>query len=300
MKFFNVSLLGIVTLVMISASVVAWSADEDLPPPMDGTNPGEIESPPPQEDPDDALPTPTLGEDGESLPDSWAGPQEQDKYKVNRQAPTDQVYLPQPTNSDAVYYAPLGNNPTYSRDELDINDWRLGMENRPVFSLHGGAAMFNYPNVAVQENREALTVGTSFRVFNIAQTVFLHAYGSYSWVNVGPVGPFPRVKDVVLHYGGLLEIGVGRRFSIFGSLLRRSHTLSADRLEGAQFESIDAYTNIIANEGWKFGVGAQYDFYVIPHASVGVRGHVEVDMFLVALTMAIEPRPRKRLTFNFD
>jgi hypothetical protein len=114
------------------------------------------------------------------------------------------------------------------------------------------------------------------------------------------VGPFPEVKDNITHFGGLLEVGVGRRFSLFGSLLRRGHTLSSDRIEGGQFESIDAFTNIISNEGWKFGVGAQYDFYVIPHGSLGIRGHVEVDMALVALTMALEPQPRKRMKFGFD
>jgi hypothetical protein len=300
MKFTNVSLLGIVTLLMLFVSVAAWSADEDLPPPLDGVNQEELENPPAQEDLDDALPTPTLGSDEENLPDSWAGPQEQDKYKVNNQAPNDQVYLPQAANQDSVYYAPLGNNPTYSRDEIDRNDWRMGMENRPMFSLHAGGAVFSYPSTAVQENREAITVGASVRVFNLAQTVFLHAYGSYSWVGVGPVGPFPNVKDTVLHLGGLLEVGVGRRVSIFGSLLRRAHTLSADTIPEGQFQTIDSFTNIITNEGWKIGVGAQYDFYVIPHGSIGIRGHLEQDMLLIALTMALEPQPKRRMTLNFD
>ena len=73
-------------------------------------------------------------------------------------------------------------------------------------------------------------MGASIRVWDLGQTIFLHFYGSFTWVNLGGVGPFTEVKDAILHYGPMIELGIGRRLSLFGSILRRNHNFkgSAD------------------------------------------------------------------------
>jgi hypothetical protein len=293
MKFFRfASFLPVATLMIALAAGLASAADDDLPEPTDGGD--EAVSAPA---PEDALPDPSLGEGVDSLPQPGVDAQsENPKNVVNKPLESDDIFLPTPTAQESINYAPLG-SPVSNRTVSD--DWRVGMERRPLVSLHGGVAIYNYPSEAVEANRNGPTVGGSVRIFDIAQTIFLHAYGSVGWVKLGGVGPFTDVKDTVIHLGGLLEVGIGRRLSLFGSLLKRGHTLKSGPDASLQFGTVERYTDLI-NEGWKLGIGAQYDFYVIPHGSIGIRGHIEQDMGLVALTMAMEPRPRKKLSLNFS
>lgn len=300
MKFLRfASLLWTVTILSSVLAVSSAQADDlDLPPPNSGLE-EEIpySPPPPQDDLDEEnLPSPSLGDD--NLPEPGLDLQRQsNRNQVNPADERDDIFLPTPMVRDNVNYAPLG-SPVTNRS-VNTNDWRYGMETRPIFSLHAGAGVFSYPSDAVQTSRSGPTVGASIRLINIAQTVFLHAYGSYSWPRLGPVGPFAEVTDTVQHLGAMIEVGIGRRLSLFGSLLRRNHTLKATGDTSGSFGSINNYSEL-TNEGWKLGVGIQYDFYVIPHGSIGVRGHIEQDMGLVALTMALEPKPRKRLSLNFQ
>ena len=48
----------------------------------------------------------------------------------------------------------------------------------------------------------------------------------------------------------------------------------------------------------KLGFGGQYDFYVIPHGSLGLRGYIEQDYAYIGLTMSMEPAPRKRASLS--
>ncbi len=295
-----VSLVGILALLWIAAGNA--QGEDELPPPEGMTEEVPF-NPPPQEEGD--LPDPSLGEE-DALPEPQGGLAEKEQNKVNPMPLEDEVFLPPPEAQDNTSnFVPLASAPTY--ENSTEADWRAAMNRRPTFSLHGGAGIFNYGSNLIAPNIRGTTLGASVRLFDFAQTVFLHAYGSYSWVNLSTVAQFPNVKDKILHYGGLLEVGIGRRISLFGSLLYRNHTLRSDTrpgmdglepwtLDDLQKDSNQSFTS----DGWKLGIGAQYDFYVVPHGSIGIRGHVEPDMMLVALTMALEPKPRKRLSLNFD
>lgn len=296
------SLLWTVTILLsLSAFTARAAEDDDLPLPQNGmeeeVTPGLQEEASPEPQPslgDDALPEPSMG-----------GPQEKLGNQVNPAPENDEIFLPAPAGQESLNYAPYtaGNVPVSRSSE---SEWATGMENRPIFSLHAGLGVVNYPNEAVEPNIGATTVGGSIRVFNISQTVFLHAYGAMSWATIGNLNSaenitvFRNVKDRIIHVGGLLEIGIGRRLSLFGSLLRRSHTLVSDADTTGQYGNAENFASDLVNEGIKLGVGLQYDFYVIPHGSLGLRGHLEQDMATVTLTMALEPAPRKRLSLNFD
>jgi len=306
MKFLRfASLLGIVTILAFGGRLTHAADAEDLPLPDSGF---EQETPsfdplPQEELPE--IPAPSLGEDI-PLPEPGAGSdgsQPQNQVNVTEDE-KDEVFLPTPDVPESRSQAPLG---TPMGSELPMSgglssrleerqDWGSAMSRRPIVSLHGGMGVFNYVADTVQANRMGPTLGASVRMFNIAQTVFLHLYGGLSWVNIGDAGPYPMVKDLVLQLGGLVEVGIGRRISLFGSLLRRSHTLSA----GASTSSDAAHVSefVLPTSGIKPGIGIQYDFYVIPHGSLGLRAHVEQDMALVVLTMALEPAPRKRLSLG--
>lgn len=285
-------------MALILAAPLAVHADDDsLPLPQDGTEKEVPFNPPPQ---DFEEPLPSIGED--ALPEPMGSAGSSDNV-VNNAPAEDDIFLPAPQGqaSESSNYAPLSTGTPVNVSNLDEGgDWRYGWNRRPIFTAHGGMSMVNYPVEGVGENIQAPIVGASVRVWDLGQTVFLHVYGAFSWVKVGGVGPFTEVKDAIVNFGPMIEVGIGRRLSLFGSILRRNHNFKTSSDPSTQFGSIDNYANQIAKDKWMPGVGIQYDFYVIPHGSLGIRAHVEQDVALVALTMAIEPAPRKKLSLNFN
>jgi hypothetical protein len=201
----------------LSAGVCApaFAADGDLPAPQ-GTVDDEIPTgePAPQEPlPDfganDTMPDPSMADD--ALPEPVGNPAS-NANQVNRAAENDDIFLPTPAVQDNVNYAPLG-TPVSSRTSLEDNDWRLGMNNRPAFSFQIGGAVRNYGTDLVPNNVIGVSAAGSWRVLNIAQTVFLHAYASATLYRVGDVGAYPSVQDITLHMGPMVEIGIGRRLT---------------------------------------------------------------------------------------
>lgn len=279
------------------AAQTATAAEEDLPPP-EGTqapaygNGGLMNE-------DETLPDPSLG--GEALPEPSADRgQENAKNQVNRPPEDDEVFLPTPAVNDNINYAPVGS--PAPRISSDDSDWRVLTANRPMFSIMLGMANKGYVNDQVEGRITGPSAGISLRVLNLGQTIFLHLQANYSWFSLGDVLSISGVKDEQLQYGAAVEVGVGRRFSLFGTLLRRQSRVS----DGKVGNTIPTGYNpgdlqFIGEEPtWYAGLGAQWDFYVIPHGSLGVRANVEMDLFTINLTMAMEPRPRKKLSFNMD
>lgn len=292
MKFHRfVSFLSLATILALAPA--SSRCEDDLPDPS-GTE-SAVGTPPPE----DVLPDPSLGDGKDSLPEPGESiKQENTKNQVNVPVEDDEVFLPAPAGQESINYAPVARE--QSTRGMQDSEWRLGMENRPIFSLQAGGEVYNYPSEAVKSNRSGPSVGGSIRVIDIAQTVFLHGFTTFSWIDLGGVGPFTEVKDTVIHAGAMIEIGIGRRISLFGSLAKVSHTLKSGPDSSKTFGTVEKFSPDIINEGWKLGLGGQYDFYVVPHGSIGVKAHVEQDMALVALTMALEPKPKKRLSLNFQ
>jgi hypothetical protein len=288
------------TLFFVAAT--AFAVDEDLPPPDAGelqvpraTSPTstavQIE--------DETLPSPSLGDDALPEPSADRG-QENPRNQVNRPPEDDDIFLPTPNVNDNINYAPVG-TPAPRMAAEDV-DWRVVSNNRPMFSLFLGLANKAYVNVEVKGRQTGPTVGASIRFLNIGQTVFAHAYADVSWFKPGDVLSVPDVKDQQIHVGGLLEFALGRRISIYGSLLVRSSQVTTDKLGSAKPAGYN--TDDLADVGEPstlyLGAGLQWDFYVIPHGSLGARFHVERDLFALTLQMAMEPRPRRKLTLNFE
>jgi hypothetical protein len=280
-------------------------ADDDMPPPLVEEGDGRVRNPPPQEflDTDPALPRPDAGDDV-MLPDPEVSrAQERDRNQVNVPQGQDEIFLPTPQVQDNVNYTPLG-SPVSSRTRDGDDDWRLGLANRPAFSFQAGVGFRSYLTTLVPTAyTRGYHIGSSVRVWDIGQTVFLHAYGALTWFNLGDVGPYDNLKDRTLHFGPMLEVGIGRRFSLYGSFLNRSNKLSTGPgppRRGLDGRNQDLLIGVGEPAGWQLGAGAQLDFYIIPHGSLGVKAHVERDYFVVALTMALEPKPTKRLQLNTE
>lgn len=316
---FSAFFRGASLLLLLSAGAVpAFSAD-DLPPPSSGTL-DELPSSPgpsPQESLDELsgggdLPSPTLGEES-ALPEPTGGPIESSKNQVNPAETPDNIYLPNPSGGGNIDYAPVYSNSISPYVNPD-SEWKSGMMGRPIFSLNGGIALRNYATSLVEGTTNGYAVAASARVFDLGQTAFLHGLVGASFFDVGDVGPGPAgpsygsVKDRTYHVGLMGEIGIGRRLSLFGTIMRRWNDVSFDAPSGtdAQKQAVLNQRNprmleyIGEKPGIKLGIGGQLDFYVIPHGSIGVQARIEKDYYYLGLAMALEPAPKKKMNLNFE
>lgn len=298
----------LVTLLLLCPALNRAHAEDELPPPTDiggGAAPAPVE-PPPQELPDEELPSAGGPED---LPAPSLGEGKEDPAnQVNNPPEEDNVFLPTPAvQDDTNFSAPL--SPSYSgnaQSTVDNGDWKTGMNTRPTFSLYLGLATRNFAATTIGSSttRSGPTAGFSIRMFDLGQTVFLHGYIDAMNIKIGDVSTGSATTivsgaNVFSHrYGGLLEVGVGRRISLFGTLLHHSDLLTCDPadLERQGRPELSHYAGLSNPPGWDIGVGIQYDFHVIPHGSLGIRGHAERDLYTVTFSLSLEPQPRKRLT----
>lgn len=257
---------------------------------------------------DGEMPAPSLGED--SLPAPSGDSLESSKNQVNVSDAPDNIYLPTPGGGNDINYAPIHSSAGNSSSAYTGNpdEWKSGMQNRPVFSLGAGYAMRNYATTLVPGTTSGFGVNASLRLFDLGQTVFLHAMGGASFFQVGDVGKgeaavsYSGVSDKTYHAGAMLEIGIGRRLSLFGTLMRRWNDIGFNPASGLALAQRDpAQLQYIGEEpSIKPGIGGQYDFYVIPHGSIGVQARLEQDYFYLGLSMALEPAPRKKMNLNFE
>lgn len=305
--------------VLVSLAGMPALAADDLPPPSDGTldelpaaPEARPQAPPMADDLTADTPAPSLGGEDTTLPSPSGGPAENRKNVVNNSETPDNIFLPTPDSN--INLAPVGNSYNSAPAAYASNDynWQTGMNKRPVFSLSAGGAMRNYATTLVQDMKFGYVAQLSVRLFDLGQTVFLHGFADAGFFNVGDIGigtfgpSYGQVHDKTYHIGGMVEIGLGRRLSIFGSLARRWNNLTYEPAVGPNADGIRAQRNpamlqfIGESPAIQLGVGGQYDFYVIPHGSIGVQARVERDFYYVGLTMSMEPAPRKKLNLNFD
>jgi hypothetical protein len=314
-KFFR--FLCAASVLLTLAGSPALAAD-DLPPPADGTldelpaAPDAMPQPAPSADDLTAdTPPPSLGEDT-ALPAPSGAEPESGTNVVNQTETPDNIFLPAPGGD--INLAPVSNAAVTAPAVYSGNDsdWHSSMSRRPVFSLAAGGAVRNYPTTLVEGMTTGYAAQASLRLFDLGQTVFAHAFGGISMFDVGDVGigtfgpSYGGVHDTTYHLGGMIEIGLGRRISLYGSIARRWNHLTYEPATGPNADGIRAQRNPAMLEfigeapSMQLGVGAQYDFYVIPHGSIGLQGRIERDFYYVGLTMSMEPAPRKKLSLNFD
>ncbi len=311
MKFFRI--VPILCAVLLVAALATFSAfAEDLPPPMGEGDSPNFSEPAPQP----ALPSDGNLADEGALPEPGAGPQEGAGNQVNTQAPEDDVFLPAPSGPGNYNDVAIPTSPTVGGgvSQYEASDWESAMSKRPIFSLYLGIAQRSYPDSSVPlldpnggstgqskilDPVRGYNVGASIRVLNLGQTIFLHVYGSASFFKLGDVGNYEGIKDFTLNYGPMVEIGLGRRISIFGSLLQRSNNLTGGLLAGRGTEP--THLNGIGEDSTvRPGLGLQYDFHVIPYGSMGLHAHAEPNLIYLTLAFSMEPAPRRRMQLNFD
>ncbi|MGZ3694633.1 MAG: hypothetical protein ACXWQO_10660, partial [Bdellovibrionota bacterium] len=179
-------------LVCLSAPGISFAVD-DLPPPQGGSLDELPSAPEPQPQGPQAeigdIPAPSLGEEQDQLPGAIGGPAESNKNQVNRSDAPDNIYLPTPAGNNDINYAPIGNVSSGADYSTPGDEWKSGMSSRPTFSLSAGAATRNYATVLVPDPATGWGVGASIRLFDVGQTVFVHALADANFISIGDIAP---------------------------------------------------------------------------------------------------------------
>ncbi len=218
---------------------------------------------------------------------------------MNKAPSDDEIFLPTPNVDNNVNYAPVG-APAPHVTEEDL-DWRYSTSSHPPFSLYLGSGVKSYVNNNVSSTYNfGWMIGAGYRVINLGQTLFLHAVFRYSNYSLGNVGSVPQVSDSTMEYGGMLEFAFSRRFSLFGTLIARQSVVSAQSPAAGDTENLSDINGIGMPRTFYLGMGGQYDFYVIPHGSIGLHVELSQGLYVFTLAMSMEPTPAKKLSLSFD
>ena len=230
----------------------------------------------------------------------------------------DQVYLPTPSSSDLPSLGPISAPTNIGGGQEFFRAYeepRSSME-RPAFALYLGPGFKSYTNDPDIGTRTGISLGLSYRVFEVAQLFSMSAFAGATILNLGDIGGqyvadpsskwtgtshIPHVNEKTYQVGLIGSIDLGRRFSILGGINYTTSSVSF----GTQANADDAWPKEIAPNisdapALQLGVGAQYDFYVIPHGSMGIRGYAQQNLFVLSLAFSMEPQPRKKINLNYE
>jgi hypothetical protein len=116
-------------------------------------------------------------------------------------------------------------------------------------------------------------------------------------------------QDLTYKFGPVLEMEISRRFQLYGGAFLNINELKskfASYFDVNRVPPAAVNTNAgplfakIKAERFTFGAGAEWAFYVIPHASFGLRAWVQPNYYALYLTFSAEPKPRNRNSLNFE
>ena len=299
--------------VLLAASVSAWAVEAVDPfantsDPLAATPDPFAAAPDPLAvpQPQDVLPNPTgpsedtsnsLPLPGPSLGDS--APPDNSK-QVNRLDDEDHIYLPNPTASQDYFNPPVNNaDGGVAMPQSYSTSGSSGSMDRPRLGISIGPALRSYATSLAPQASYGGVAAATFRFLSLAQVLLFQAYFDVEYYHTSHIGNWTNVQDLNYHMGFTGELALGRKFQLYLSLLRRSNKVSADRSPGTSPDIKElAYVN--EDPIMQFGAGAQYDFYIIPHGSIGLRLFVEPNIGYLALTFQMEPAPRKKFNLNYD
>ncbi len=203
-------------------------------------------------------------------------------------------------NTFAARISSDGQQADYSQASLDsANSAKIGGElDRPPFSLMLGYGSRSYGNTLVPQRINNVDFGVNIRLLRAGSMFSLNGNASFAWGAIGNVGAALQVSDFTTRFGLFAEMDFTRRFSLLGGLFRRTNVIKT--LVAPDSSHANDLTGLILhNPAYSIGAGAQYEIYVIPHGSLGVRAYMERDYYTVSLVVSMEPRPRSRNSINY-
>lgn len=234
--------------------------------------------------------------------------------------PSDQVGLPGVEGETEEDFLPFTRAGDVRHETADMG------YRKPGWTLFAGYAMKSY-EVVVPNSMPGVEVGTHIRLLSgelFSLPMSLHAFGAVTFTSLGDIKgtavfnnaertvTVPEVQDRTYRVGALLELQLSRRFQLYGGVFkvfseqeitnrtRKAHYFDANNNNAQVDVSAGPIYDKIDDDRFTPGVGLQWDFYVVPHASLGLRAWAEVRYITVLLTFSAEPVPRNRNSLNFD
>jgi len=268
--------------------------EDDVPPPTppaDNTQTPPLPTTPPTQE--EAAPNNSISDDSPYLPNPSATsePMVQQDSEIE-EAP----FLPPPAGSGELtnYYNPAPENISYSEEEASRNS----SFSKPGFGLIVGGASKNYPSTLVSGWSTGAEMGADIRFLKFSDFLSLHFNPSLSF-NSGRItytNYSLGFSDLSTRLGLFAELGIGRTFSFFGGFSRITNKIITKNF----LKAASDLNNISLDEPqYKLGGGMQYDFYVIPHGSIGLRGYAEINYVSLSFIMLMEPTPKRRTSTNY-
>lgn len=228
--------------------------------------------------------------------------------------PSDQAGLPAVAGEEDEDFSPF-----YRAGEMRYENNKAGY-NKPAYSIFGGGGVRSYTVAGVEPVRSGFEVGVNLRFLNgtlLKMPLSMHFYGSVSFISINTMYGVSEgrnitvvgVQDTTYRAGLMLELELSRRVQLFGAIYQRQNIVSN---EYAHTDTIDPligdYTRTRAGpvtgplliRQITGGIGAQWDFYVVPYASLGLRGWLEPGYASLTMVFSLEPRPRNRNSLNFE
>lgn len=241
--------------------------------------------------------------------------------------PSDQVGLPAVEGEASDDFMPFFRAGDVRHDSTESR------YRKPGFTMFGGVSGKQYATSVVGGTQQGLEIGLNGRILGwslFRMPMSLHALGAITFTSLNDVTQkdmlltttsgttFVRdvtansVKERLYRVGPMLEWELSRRFQLFGGVFKyfnEFNTSGANYPEpsgtvGAPPTFIPVDANVVLSQlkenRFTFGGGIEWDFYVIPHASFGLRGWLEPRYASLTLTFSAEPRPRNRTSLDVD
>lgn len=221
--------------------------------------------------------------------------------------PSDQVGVPSVQEDGEEDFSPFYRAGDVRHSQATNED----LLRKPGFVLWGGYVNKAYTTNLLPDPEAGLEIGMSARIWRTSLFSLpfnLHVFGAATFISISEIIDrglqFVNNKDLTLRFGGLIEWELSRRISLFAGAGKYFTEISTDGalIQGSIDETVSAgpTLNKIDEDPFFVGVGAQWDFHVRPHGSLGLRLWAEPGYVAALLTLTMEPIPRRRVSLNYQ
>lgn len=228
--------------------------------------------------------------------------------------PSDQVGLPaisgvDERDDDAV--------PFYRAGELRYESNKDIPGAKPPITLHVGYGQRTFAaGSGVTEVQPGFGGGFHTRLLGgrpLGLPISLHADAAVMFTDVGTVSGLvegePReavsVAETMYRFGLLAQLELSRRIILYGGVFYRLNEVRNSGGRSSNDNSIQGLNvaplvGALAVREISFGLGAEWDFYVVPFGSLGIRGWYEPGLIVGSLSYSFDFVRPKRGAMNFE
>lgn len=220
--------------------------------------------------------------------------------------PSDQVGLPSVEETVEEDFSPF-----YRAGDVRHSDASSeSLVRKPGTAVWLGYATKQYSTNLLPNSQNGLEVGISGRLWRssiFSMPLNFNLFAAATFISLDDLVDrgftFVGNKDLSIRVGGMIEWEISRRIQLFvgaGKYFTEVSTKGALINEAITEVPSGATLAKVDEDPLFVGVGAQWDFHVVPHGSIGARAWAEPGYISLLLTFTVEPIPRNRNSINYD